>query len=164
MRDHQSATVEYVVADQPVGERAHVGPERLVLPAELIKGLGQSVTDLDLATVEGPEQLGLVIARDAQRITAGDHAHHQPQHPGGVRTPIDQVAEEDHPPMIMMRPDRPTMIIPVDGVAQLAQQDLQLPPATVHVADHVERTGLVAAIVVQPGPHDGRPRRSRPPT
>src|SRR3712207_8359237 len=57
---------------------------------------------------------------------SGDHAHHQPQHTGGVRTAVDQVTDEDHPARFVVRADRPTMIITGDHIAKVAEQRLQL--------------------------------------
>jgi hypothetical protein len=51
---------------------------------------------------------------------------------------------------------RPAGVVPVQLVAELAEQGLQLRPAAVDVADDVERTGDVAVVVEQALAHDLR--------
>jgi hypothetical protein len=142
------------VRDQSVQEALHAGAELLRFAAELGQRLGQPVGHLDVAAPQGPQQLVLVVARHAERVAAGDHAHHQPQDPRRVGPAVDQVTEEDRTPPRVMGPDRASLAVPADRVAELAEQPLKLGPAAVHVADHVERPGLVPQVVVQPRPRD----------
>jgi len=78
VRDHQLPGVEDVVGDQTVQEVPHLDEERRRLRLELGHGLGEPVRDLHLAALHGPQQLALVVARDAERVTVGHHRHHQP--------------------------------------------------------------------------------------
>ena len=68
--------------------------ELLGLGVELGERLGQAVRDGDLGALEGADELGLVVARHAQRVAGGDHAHDQAEHAGGVRAAVDEVADE----------------------------------------------------------------------
>ena len=116
---------------------------------QLRQRLGQAVADLDVAAAQRAQQLGLVVARHAQRIAGRDHAHHQPQHAGGVRPAVDQVADEDRAPAAGVtastgRPGSSRSSV----VAERRRAGLQLGPAAVDVADDVERAGLVPQVVV----------------
>jgi len=110
-----------------------------------------AVRDLHVATAQCAQQLVLMIARHAERVAGGHHAHDQTQHARGVRTAVDQVADEDRPAVHVVRADGPAGVVAVDRVVQLGQQRLEFGPAAVDVADDVERTGLVPQVVVQPG-------------
>jgi hypothetical protein len=105
------------------------------------------VRDLDVAAPQRPQQLVLVVADHGQAGALGHHAHDPAQHPGDVRPPVDEVADEDHPAALGVS-GRPA--VGVDLVAELGQQRDQLVVAAVDVAHDVERTVLVAAI--GPGP------------
>ena len=91
------------MADQAVQEPLDLGAELLGLGGQLRQRLGQTVRDLHVAAAQRPQQLVLVIARHAERVARGDHAHHQTQHAGGVRAAVDQIADEHRPPAVGMR-------------------------------------------------------------
>ena len=95
-----------------------------------------------------------VVAGHAQRVPRCHHAHHQAQHPRGVRTAVDQIAQEHGLPPVAASIDRPPLRVPHQVVTQFAQQDLEFGAAAVDVADHVERPGLVPPVAVQPGAGD----------
>ena len=118
---------------------------------------------LHLRALQGPHQLVLVVAGHGKGVAGLDHSHRQPQHPRGIRAPVDQIAQEDHPPPGRVgRVDRPPGVVASEQVAQPLQQRLEFGPAAVHIADDVERPVLVAKVVQQRLPDDARPRRSRP--
>ena len=83
------------MADQTVEEPVDVGLELGRLRVELRQRLGQAVADLDLATAPRAQQLVLVVAADAQRVSGRDHAHHQAKDAGSVGSAVDQVTDED---------------------------------------------------------------------
>ena len=64
--DHQVALVQHVVADQPVDEGGDPGRELRRLCCQLLEALGQAVGGGDLAALQGPQELDLVIAGDAR--------------------------------------------------------------------------------------------------
>ena len=151
VRDHQPAVVEDEVADQPVHERQRLGAELLALLAQLRERLGQAVADPDVGALERADQLGLVVAGDAQRGAGGDHAHHQPEHARRVRAAVDEVADEQRGAALGVgRADGAAGVVVRQLPAELGEQGAQLAGAAVHVADDVERAGEVAAVV--PGP------------
>ena len=115
----------------------------------------QAVAALDVLAAQRLEQLDLVVAGHAERGPGRHHAHDQAQHAGRVGSAVDQVADEDRAPAagvtgVHRAPGR----VPVELVAQRGQQFLQLGAAAVHVADDVERPGLVPLVGVQPGAGD----------
>ena len=151
----EPAAVEDVVRDQPVEEPLDVTAELGGLRLQLGQRLGQAVGDLHVAPAQRPQQLVLVVARHAERVAGGDHAHHQAQDAGGVRAAVDEVTDEHGPPALRVRgTHRAAVGVALDEVAELAQQGLELGPAAVHVADDVERPGLVPQVVEQPGTRD----------
>nr|BFE54005.1 hypothetical protein GCM10017745_74320 [Saccharothrix mutabilis subsp. capreolus] len=157
VRDDQVTAVEHVVRHQPVAEPLGPLPELLRLGGQLRQRLGQAVLDLHVPAAQRPHQLLLVVAAHGERVPGLDHAHHQPQHARRVRPAVDQVADEHRaPPRRRHRVDRTALGVAHQVVAQLAQQVLQLLAAAVHVADHVERPGLVAQVVEQPLGDDRR--------
>ena len=145
------------MADQPVHEPLGLGPELGGLGLELGQRLGQAVGDLDLPAAQGADQLVLVVAGHAERVARADHAHDQPQHARRVRPAVDQVADEDRAAVRVAGAGRPARARPgLIDVAELGQQGLQLGGAAVDVADDVERPGLVAQVVEEPGAGDRR--------
>ncbi len=153
----EPAAVQHVVRDQAVQEPLDVGPELRRLRAELCQRLGEPVAHLHVPPAQRPQQLVLVVAGHAECVARASHPHDQAQHAGRVLAAVDEVADEDRPPARRVRcGHRPPGLVPPDRVAEERQQLLQFRPAAVHVADHVERAGLVAPVVVQPGPDDLR--------
>ena len=98
-----------------------------------------------------------MVAGHSQRVPGGGHAHHQPEHPRGVRAPVHQVAQEHRGAARGRdRADRLARQVPGDLVAEPPEQGFQLGAAAVHVADHVERAGAVPVVGEQPAPLDDR--------
>jgi hypothetical protein len=62
------------------------------------------------------------FARDAEHVAGADRAHHPPQHARGVRPAFDEISDEDHPALVVVRPDRASMIIADDRVASSASR------------------------------------------
>ena len=157
MAHHQLAAVQHVVRDQPVEERLDFGPEAVRFGLQLGQRLGQAVGHLDVAAPQRPQQLALVIAGNAQRVAVPHHADDQPEHARSVGTAVDQVTDEDGPPAGRMpRRDRPALLVAGQLVAEVGQQRLEFGPAAMHVADDVERAGLVPQVVEEPGPGEQR--------
>ncbi len=157
VRDHQLAVVEHVVADQPVHELLGLLAELLRLPGELLQRLRQPVGELDVPAPERAHQLVLVVARHAERVAVGHHAHHQPEHAGGVRAAVDQVTDERRgPPLGVPGADRAAGIVVAQLIAELAEERAQLRRAAVDVTDDVERSGQLALVVVRPLVGDDR--------
>src|SRR5215470_10150422 len=90
-----------------------------------------------------------MVARDAERVTGGDHAHDQPQDAGSVRAAVDEIADEDRAAAVVVGAGGASLVVPADHVAELGQQRLELGPAAVDVADDVEWPGLVPQVVEQ---------------
>lgn len=79
-----------------------------------------------------------MVAGDAQGVARLDHGHHAAQHTRAVRAAVDEVADEDGGAAVG---------VDAVGVAQLAEQRLQLGGAAVDVADDVEGAGEVGQVV-----------------
>jgi hypothetical protein len=92
--NHQLAVVQHDMADEVVAEMLDLRTEGLVLTAELLEGLRESVGDLDVGAAECSYELVLVVAGDAERVTRCGHAHHETKHARGVRAAVDEVADE----------------------------------------------------------------------
>ena len=133
------------MADQAVDEPLRIGAELVGLGGQLGQRLGQAVGDLHVAAAQRPQQLVLVVARDAECVTGGDHAHDQPQDAGGVRTAVDEIADEDRTAAVVVGAGGSSLVVPDDRVAELGQQRLEFGPAAVDVTDDVERPALVRA-------------------
>ncbi len=147
--DHQLAVVQQVVADQVAHEGADLLAELLRLPGQLVQRLLEAVRDGDAPPAHRPAELVLVVSGHAEGVAGRDHAHHQAQHTRGVRASVDQVADEDGRPAAGVGGvDRAARRVMRDGVAEAAEQGLQLGAAAVDVADDVERAGEVAQVVV----------------
>ena len=156
MRDDQPPAVQDQVRHQATAEVTDLPPELLVLGGQLAERLGQAVTDLHVAPVQGADQLVLVVPGHGQGVPGGHHAHHQPEHAGAVRAPVHQVAEEHRGAAGRRhRAVGPPRRVTGEDVAELPEQGFQLGPAAVHVADHVERPGPVGVVGAQRLPDDG---------
>ena len=151
VRHHEPAVVEHEVADQPVHERQRLSTEVLALLPQLRERLGQAVADPDVGALERADQLGLVVAGDAQRGADGGHAHDQPQDARRVRAAVDEVADEQCGAALGVgRADGAAVAVVRQLPAELGEQGAQLAGAAVHVADDVEGAGEVAAVVPWP--------------
>ena len=53
------------------------------------------MSDLHASAAQRAQQLVLVVARDAERVAVGHHAHREPEHARDVGAAVDQVADED---------------------------------------------------------------------
>ena len=147
VRDDEGAAVEDDVRHQPVREALDLVPELRRLGLELLQRRREPVRDRDVPPAQGAQQLVLVVARYAQGVARGDHAHHEPQHAGGVRSPVDEVADEDRGASGGgLRTDGPPGVVAAQPVPERRQQHLQFAAAAVDVADHVERSGAVAQV------------------
>jgi hypothetical protein len=110
------------------------------------KAHGEPVGRRDAFPVEGPEQLDLVVPRQTECRTVGHHAHGQAQNSRRGRSPVDQVAQEEHPPALRVTSRRG---LRRDVVTEQGQQLDELGVATVDVTDDVERTGVGSSVVPQ---------------
>ena len=115
------------------------------LAGQLLEGGFEAVADLHVPASECLEQLVLVVAGDTESVAVGNHSHDQAEHAGGVRAAVDQVTDEDGPPVRVYGVDRAAGVVAGERVAEVGEQSLELGPAAVHVADDVERTGLIGA-------------------
>ncbi len=149
MGDDELAVVEDVVADQAIQPRLErfdegrsiVRRQRL----DLGEALGQAVGDLDVSSLEGAEQLLLVVARDAPAGACVDHVADDAQGVEDARTAIDQIADEHRLAAVRVAIDgasvqsRCHLAAPTTTYPSSRQQRLQLIAAAVNVADDVER-------------------------
>jgi hypothetical protein len=91
-----------------------------------------------------------VVARHAEGVPRGDHAHGEAQNAGSVRAAVDEVAEEDGLPAVGVdRADGGVGVV-LDRPAEPGEQRAQLGRAAVDVPDDVE--GSVDLPAVVPGP------------
>lgn len=155
VRHHQPPLVQHEVRDQVVAEPGDPLAELLRLRRELSEGLFEAMGDRDPVAAQGAHELGLVVARDGERLARPDHAHRKPQHSHDVGAAVDEVPEEHDPAALRMPSvDRAAVLVPDQLIAEAGQQRLELSEAAVHVADRVEGSVLVGSIVEQSGAHD----------
>src|SRR5262249_26527152 len=92
-------------------------------------------------------ELDVVVSRDGERTPGGDHRHGATERVRDSRTAVDQVTEEDDASALRVRAGSTPA---ARRVAELVEQRVELLEAAVHVADHVERPVVVAAVVPEP--------------
>ena len=79
VRHHESTIVEDVVTDESIQELLDVGAELRRLQFEFVKAAIESMRDVDIAPLELPLQLDVVVARNTQRRSRMRHRHHRLQ-------------------------------------------------------------------------------------
>ncbi len=80
-----------------------------------------------------------MVARDAERVAVGHHAHREPQHARDVGAAVDEVAEEDEAASLgVLGADAAAVLVAPEDIAQLHQKRFEFGPAAVDVADDVE--------------------------
>jgi hypothetical protein len=117
------------------------------------------VGDAHVAAPELAHELHVVVARHADRRAGGAHVHDEPQHLGGPRAAVDEVAEEGGLAP-RRRHDLEARLGALgrharDRVAEAAEELLELVEAPVDVAHEVERPHVVATVVPQAGALEG---------
>src|SRR5918998_4347279 len=80
---------------ESIEELGNLLPELRRFSLELFERLGETVGDLDILAAELPQQLHIVISRNAQRGAGLDHIHDHAQHCRHLRPAVDEVAQED---------------------------------------------------------------------
>ena len=121
MGDDQIPVVQDVVADEAVQEIRNLPDELRRFIFQLLQGPGEAVGDVDVLAPQLADQLHVVVSGNGQGGPRLDHAHHQPEDFGSLRTAVYQVAEEDRPPLLR-RMDHVSSDILRDLVAELIQQ------------------------------------------
>ena len=107
VRDDQPAAVEHVVADQAVDElldRRRGTPS--VSAASWASDSARPWVTCTLRPRSARSSLFSWLPDTQSASPARDHAHHQPQHAGGVRPAVDEVADEHRPAVGVVRADR----------------------------------------------------------
>ena len=144
--NHQAAAVEHVMTYETVYELGDSFGELGGAPLKLFERLGQPVADRDVASREGPAQLDLMVARDAERTARSHHGHGDVEHFVDGGAAVDEIAEKDHSATLGMGDGVRSGVI-----AQPVEQTHQLGMAAVDIADDVEWAVVVAAIAPDPG-------------
>jgi hypothetical protein len=98
------------------------------------------VGDLHVESAPRAQPLVLVVTGAAERVAGGDHAQHQPQDAGRVRTAVDEVTDERRAAAVLVRADGAALRVAGDGVAEVVEQRFEFGAAAVDVADDVEGT------------------------
>src|SRR5262249_39606379 len=137
---------EDVVADQRIEEfeDLFLEFERLVL--DLHNRVRESVGQLHVAAFQFPDKFDVVITGDTERDAVTEHRHHQAPNVGSLPAAIHQVSDEDSFAAIGRRDSR-TLRATFDLIAKLFEQRGEFVIATVDIADDVERTVLLLAVV-----------------
>lgn len=101
----------------------YLRPELRRLGRQLGQGGLEAVAHLDLPALQRPDELALVVARDAQRMSSRNHAHDKAQHAGRVGSAVDEVADEHRLASTgRNRVDRPALLVEDQPIAELDQQ------------------------------------------
>ena len=144
--NHQAAAIEHVVADEAVDELGDSFCELWGAELKLFERLGQPVADRDVASRDGPTQLDLMVARDAESTARSHHGHDKVEHFGDTGAAVDKIAEKDRSATLWMCDGVDSRV-----VAQPIEQTQQFGMAAMNIADDVERAAVVAAIAPDPG-------------
>ena len=112
---------------------------------QLFETLGQAVRPAHVPSLERPEELQFVVARNADGGSLGDHAHDQAEDGRGGWSPVDQVPEEQRPTALRVASDRhrPRLRSRGGRVVRSARE------AAVDVTDDVEGTVVGPPVVPQ---------------
>src|SRR4029077_18514646 len=145
--------VEHIVADQIVEKLDDRPLEFRSLAIELINGVGQSVRQLHIASLQFPHQLHVMIAGNAERGTVFYHFHDQVQYFWNLGSAVNQDTNENRLASIW-RSHTLCRRSFVDLVTEPNEQSGQLFVATVHVPDDVERPMLVFQVIPKGLSHD----------
>ncbi len=130
------------------------------LPFDLGERFGETVRDPNVPAAELPHQLHVVVAGHAVRRAVGHHPHDEADDIRCLRSAIHEIAEEDGLAAcgVVRVPVRPTVSgrrrRRLDDVAELLKERAKLVEAAMDVADHVERTVVLTAIVPERLPFD----------
>ena len=116
-------------------------------------GVGQSVRQLHIASLQFPHQLHVMISGNAERRAVFNHFHDQAQHVWNLGSAVNKITNENRSASIW-RSDTWCRRSFVDLVTELNEQSTQLLVATVHVPDDVERSVLVLQIIPKRLSHD----------
>ncbi len=95
MRHNEPTVVEDVVADEPIQELLDLGSKLRGLLFELEQRAIESVGHGDVAALQLPLQLDVVVARDTQRGSGLRHRHHCLERVDDARAAVHEVADED---------------------------------------------------------------------
>ena len=145
VRHGELAVVEHVMTHQTVDERRDAFVEGSGLLLQLREGRIETVREPNVPTAQFAQQLDLVVAGHAQGDAALHRVHGQTETVDHPRAAIDEIAQEDQPPTLGMR-QYEALAVAVDGVTELAEERAKFVKAAVHVADDVERPGVVAPV------------------
>src|SRR5712692_10340581 len=98
---------------------------------------------------EFAQQLGIVIAWDAERGASRDHVHDQAEHLNSFRATINQVTQEDSFTSLGRLDNQCMSILLVESelIAKLREQLLQFIEAAMHIADDIEGAMLVFEVI-----------------
>ena len=146
MGDDEVAAIEQEMVRQAIDEIGGAAPEIRTLALELLDGRLQPVADLHIAARQPAAELVVMIAHDAMPPTFLHEVHGQPDHVRRARPAIDEIAQQDGLAALGMmdavvaRAGHPLI---AHIVAEPVQQALQLAGTAVHVADQVERAGII---------------------
>ena len=92
---HELAVIEDIVADEVVEELRGFDAELVRLAAQLFDRLRQAVGQLDITSLEGLDELYVVIARNADGLPRVNHSHRQTEDVGSSWTAINEVSDEN---------------------------------------------------------------------
>ncbi len=146
MGHDQTTIVQNVVTDKTVDEISDLFFKLGRLSVELLQRFGEAMSDLDVAAAQFAHQFRIVIARHGERGSRFRHAHDQLQNFRHLWPTIDEVAEKHcFAALRMMRVNR--AVSRSDRVAELRQKRMQLVVAAMNVANDVEWSMIVFAIV-----------------
>src|SRR6266496_3688024 len=106
------------------------------------------MSELHILSFEFAQQLHIMVTWDTKRSPGCNHLHCQIQYTCRVRTPVNQVTQEDHFAalgMLNMKAGYCSIVI-VDLVAQFLQQLMQLIKAAVNIAVDIKWPMLVLEV------------------
>ena len=143
MSNDEPSFIKHVVTRKRIDERRHTLFEFRRFTFELLQRFSQTVRDLHVSSVQLAHQLRIVISGNRECPARSGHAHHEFQNFGNLWTTIDQIADEDRFASFRMM----NLVTGIDVITERCQQRMEFVVTSVYVADDVEWSMFVFAIV-----------------
>src|SRR2546428_14156705 len=106
------------------------------------------MSERDVLAAQLPEELGLVVAGNAERGTALDHPHDKTKDIRRTRPPVNEIPEKDGPPAFRSRDGDLALrgVADADRVSKALKKRNKLVKTAVDIADDVEGSSFVPPV------------------
>ena len=150
MSHYQAPIIKNQVADQFINKGRDGLLKILALRLQLLQSLSQPMSNAHITPFELLDQLHIMVAGHAKAGSRLHRRHTQPKYIGHLRAPVYKVTEKNQAPPLGM-----AQAVSTNYIAEFIQKLKQFIVTAVDVADNVERSFLVLAIVPEGSTHHG---------